>query len=1003
MKTKLLAGLLALAFGAAPAAFSQSQIWENTGIIQIPPFTDNIDAYTFQNDKGASFIFLGDGIYNTYDTLNFTNYGYMSVDPGFDFETVPATVGVAHRAANFVNKASGLGPNSGLISCGGTFTFIIGPGLIAGNLTGSSKCEVNASNIVNSGTINMTASSLIKLTGNNIDLSRGAMTMANPSDIFGFFNAGILDGYWGVGTADYRYFNPPATQAGQASLLDPANLFLTFNGFSEAISDVYNITNRQQLTGATEQILPNPLAYFYDSGQIPGTSNRMVLAVALVNTNSAFANQVFFPTDAVGNPFEIVVQWQWTSTNFPTGQVVTNNYFYLTDNFGEVTNLNVAIDGRAGLNPTYRPVTYNFFQGFPFATAGASDPVVPSSIPFIPGTVTNQYAAYEGIFTAGTALPTDVGGGNVTNLPGRIEITADNNLNLSQARLASLNYMLLRSTNNFAGSAGAAISAPNMDFYLRTTNAFFGVTNLVAPYLNHPQGICELWSARWTNVDNTTGITNSFHVLFVNSQLAPTTLPLIQTLDLTVTNFAGQQNNMMISDVLNITSNILIKADSLTITTNPGNIFAPVGQINFLSPDILWSSATPGLMNLTNFGIITTENSVYFGGSHTQLPYNTNLVNIPYNSFVNHGYISNQASLVWSKFFQNDGIFDCGLGSFELQQAATAILTNGAVYAGDGDIGIQGGTVLASNAVMQAGGALTFDLTALLDDGSLASGDAFNITNKNFWSDGNGINLPTHPAHASLLGTTITSTTLDYQLVVNRWAGADLGATPAGFSDNAAIGHLILDGNTNCTQEFSPATGANALYVDELDFRGFIASNVDDGKNYMSIQIDPGMKIYYGQALADGVSIAERLNGRNGGGFIWVSNYNNGFFSSTNVVYTDGTTNRLNTALVTSCDIDSNGDGIPNCRDVNPIPVFSPMGLSLTVTMTNQPAPAAVISWMGFPGTTNYLYAAPSFNSTNWQVLTNFVYPGVVPGRVTVSDSVKGHGPRFYRVKAGAP
>jgi hypothetical protein len=163
------------------------------------------------------------------------------------------------------------------------------------------------------------------------------------------------------------------------------------------------------------------------------------------------------------------------------------------------------------------------------------------------------------------------------------------------------------------------------------------------------------------------------------------------------------------------------------------------------------------------------------------------------------------------------------------------------------------------------------------------------------------------------------------------------------------------------------------------------------------------MKVYFGQALANGRSIAEKLPLVNKGCFFWVSNYNTGFFSSTNVIYPDGSTNRLNTALVTSCDIDSNGNGIPNCMDPTPIPVLSASGLALSVTYTNQPASAAVVSWTVFPYTENSLYSASSPNSTNWQLVTNFVYQGSLPNRVTVSDLVKTNAPRFYRVRAGSP
>src|SRR5262249_15121311 len=150
-------------------------------------------------------------------------------------------------------------------------------------------------------------------------------------------------------------------------------------------------------------------------------------------------------------------------------------------------------------------------------------------------------------------------------------------------------------------------------------------------------------------------------------------------------------------------------------------------------------------------------------------------------------------------------------------------------------------------------------------------------------------------------------------------------------------------------------------------------------------------------------SIAEKLALVNDGRFIWVSNYNTGFFSSTNLVYADGSTNRLNTALVTSCDIDSNGNGIPNCQDPSPVPIISPAGVALTVEYTTAPIPAALVSWTAFPSSTNSLYTAPVADSADWQLVTNFVYPGLFPGRVMVTDLIKTNSPRFYRVRVGTP
>jgi len=282
------------------------------------------------------------------------------------------------------------------------------------------------------------------------------------------------------------------------------------------------------------------------------------------------------------------------------------------------------------------------------------------------------------------------------------------------------------------------------------------------------------------------------------------------------------------------------------------------------------------------------------------------------------------------------------------------------------------------------------------------------ITNKNSWTT-KGMNLVNLPTFGSLLATTITNVDPTYAEIVNQWAGKDLGATPAGFTNkqNSALGRLVLVGQDPDSLFTFSGTGANnALYVDLIEFRGSLQTNRDAAGNFLGVQIDPNMKIYYGQALANGASIAEKLNGNNNGGFIWVSNYA-GFYSGTNVVYPDGTTNRLNTALVTSCDIDSDGDGIVNCLDPDPVPVgnspaFGAASLALAVNLDTPNAEIAHISWNSVPYATNYLYSSTSTVMTNCQVVTNFVL-GAVGGRVTVTDRVKTNEPRFYRARVDLP
>src|SRR5205085_2199429 len=152
--------------------------------------------------------------------------------------------------------------------------------------------------------------------------------------------------------------------------------------------------------------------------------------------------------------------------------------------------------------PTFIPFNYTFIQSS-FSNFFGSPPEVPTIIP--PGTfpnlpTTNQYTGYEALFQPLSVVLGDNFGQDVTNVPGRIEISASKFLTLDQARISSLNYLRLRATNQFGGSAGAQISSAFADISLRTTNGLMTITNLVAPDLNRPEGTIELYSARWTNV-----------------------------------------------------------------------------------------------------------------------------------------------------------------------------------------------------------------------------------------------------------------------------------------------------------------------------------------------------------------------------------------------------------------------------------------------------------------------------------------------------------------------
>jgi len=930
MKCKLLVGLAGLllvnsTFGQAAATY------RNDGYIIVPPLiAPNIDATTFINNGQFVVNFTNQPIppvftelgfqpdpFETQNTVNFTNLpgAFMSCNTGFRFEFAPPD-GPRRRAGNFFN-----GGTINMATVDTTNFFVITPLFPYLQLTASTatnllsllvgiaggKGSVIANNIANPGVMNMGFESVLRLQGSSIDLSHGTLSMEqqglslNDETFNFFFNAGIFDGYWGIGDVRTQpiIFYPNG--------ISPALFFESIPPFTP----LHPVQDRNGNTLIQQLVITNALTYLRDEIDATGT-NRYVRCVFIGNTNQDVKVNVYFPGDAnvLGIPDIMIEYTNLTST--------ASNNVYVFDYFGALTNFYLLPNGFAGNRGTAIPFNFLVFPSTPLPFL--PPPEGATTIP--PGTfnfsqTTNQWAAYEALLLPTSIVLGDIGGRNPTNVPGRIDIEADNYLDLSHTHITSLNHLLLKSTNHFVGSPDSRISAPLVDINLRSTNGLIDVTNLLATTIGRPEGTIRLYAARWTNETVIPGIiviTNHYHVLFADATFSPSSPSRAQDLILRAVG-AGNNDSIIIHDSLFVTRSFLLDAVRITIATNSPGGQDKSGGILLTDPGIVWSSAAPRLQYFTNNGFFQTFNAVYFGGNQTS-PY-APPVQVPYQSFVNNGAVTNFGSQIQANFFLNDGVFFATGGSIDLT-SQTSILTNGYFLAPQSRISINANSLQVSNHVLRSAGPITLSVSYYLDDGTITAGCPELNTNKNFWS-GSGLNLTKLPTYASLQSTTFTNTDPANALVVNTWAGADKGNSPSGFDNNAAIGRLILDGrDSGSTFAFNGASGNNAIYVDYLEFENYTTNN--SSGVWKQINIAPNMKVYFAEAVQNGVSIAEKLDGANGGRFAWVSNYNCGFFSSTNMVYPDGSTNRVNAALVASCNIDSDGDNIVNCLDLSPIP-----------------------------------------------------------------------------------
>ncbi len=905
-----------------------------------------IDAVNFVVNNGAFFgvdltleqvLEFSTFPFTTTDTLNYTNKGILFGVPGFDFENFPASVGQAQPAANFVNQANGLG--GGTIICSNIYGGnIFSPlsGVIGSEVPGLSTLKINATNIIDSGLITMDNAGLIDLRGDNLDLRRGQFTMTGA---LGSALYGIID--WGSGGfGTNSFFWQPSIDLTPTTATS-AEFFSSLN------------FNFEQM------ILTNSSSYFQSNN-----SGTTIIWRGIFLQDSSPANvtkNVYFTPSLVGNG-EFHIEWVGTVKD-PVTSAISTNYFYLSDvpanrrstnfNFGVSPDSQSQFFGEFTLSSS--PVRQNL--GAP-AQVGFANPSPD-------GIVSNDFAYINAELSA-AVVTNEVFGGSATNVPGRIQLSGAKSLNLANTRIIGPNYTLLSSPVNFQGNSNSFISTTFSDVRLGVPNNLLTISNLIDPNViewtgitNAPSGVfnedfitpvptpmggIQAWSGSFlfTSTNGGVTITNDVRILMVNSAIQPTGPALQQDVQL----HTGQ--DLVISDQLNIYRNFTSDAQVLTITTNGGGAFSSAGNINLLSPDIFWSTSLSNLEILTNFGGIESLNLTVFAGNLSS-PFSDPNSATPYQAFINHGVITNQGTIIRAGTFENSGVIEDTLGGSMDIAVTSALATNGLFLAPGGFISIAADSLLASNGMIEAGGGpLTLTIPCSLSDGYVFGNQFGHITNStlpnvvtngNTWLTSGGVVIPVKPPTADLLGTTLTNLAFNNFDSINVWPGQDLGNTPQGFGDNLALGRMILNADSTSVFTFASATGNNALYVDSIELQGN-TTNTDSAGNPLSVVIQPGMNIYYAQAIENGVSIAEKLNGKygltltNGGQFFWISNYA-GVYSSTNIHYPDGNTYIFNEALAISPDIASGGpDGsqtnLANINNPTPIPTNEVFDITIT-------------------------------------------------------------------------
>src|SRR5262249_15500671 len=153
--------------------------------------------------------------------------------------------------------------------------------------------------------------------------------------------------------------------------------------------------------------------------------------------------------------------------------------------------------------------------------------------------------------------------------------------------------------------------------------------------------------------------------------------------------------------------------------------------------------------------------------------------------------------------------------------AATAKIDAGS-FQTLGDVAFNGNVFKVNNHRAVAGGRMVFNVSDVLTD----SGDQAG----NVWEANNGFAMGPRAA-GDLLGTEVHTFAAKLAFVDNIWSAEDRGATVDGFTDNIALGRLVIRGDTGSRFEFLPGADNSALYVDVLQIEGLQASSLREFTN----------------------------------------------------------------------------------------------------------------------------------------------------------------------------
>ena len=947
-------------------------------------FAPQVDATNFVN-YGYINIFTGLP-FQTRSTRSFINLGEMNGVPGFDFQLVTSS-GSRQLASSFAN-----GP-SGIIRASNSFP--LGTAVNA-------MLSIRATNIVNQGELSADITGVVRLEAKTINLTRSAV--------------GIRPISGGIGTNGPTSFSPDVGvndswwSFGSSATATPLNTLVTqgTGGHSRALSPFHSLTNQNNQALTTQLNLNDALPFVYAA---QNGSNFVIQGVFVQRLDPRLnVNVRFAPSTTPSNLYQTaVVQFSRNETNALSGLVQANN-IYLIDELASGTNTGLSTNVSSLI--TFKPVNYNvtrentppdWLRGLPptetdsrFLAFPSASALGANSIPglFYNASYTNNMAdlgsaAYQFYFTNVIAPLPNLPGVSLTNQAGRVEITTDS-IDLTRARIRTDGSLIL-SAKNVITSKETVIDAPNFALNLNPPNGNLVISNLVRSTVDRTTGPLMAWSGVWSNnaivvttsfgpdtnnpgmfteIQTTNNATIQFHILMVDSRQVATTLLVY------VPSLVTSSPNLTIYDTLRLNERVDVRSKGLTVA--PGASLLMSGQITHWNSKILTN-----LDSLTNRGKISFGGSIAIGVSPARR----------LNRIVNSGQLGGIDFAIRAGYFENSGSITRTNITFPSVAVPPALL--GAIRIDASEtllVGGQIGDTVSAGAISINANNLTLSNQSITTPSSIT----LTVTNRLTDSGGNlitarGFHMPSTPRSGDLLGTTINSTiSTRFGINLHTWAGRDRGPQIEGFTNNAALGRLILRGNTLSLHEFKGASEGNALYVKVLELQNMLFSQIQD-----LIQLDGDFKLYFQEATPFSAAQIDQIGSNYFGGRLkWVP-ADIGPVAQANA----RANNSFSSGGSTSETVAIGSANLPNPAGSAATPNLAVPGIRFSSVSLGGATPEIHFSWTAAPMTSYILESTTDLQSTEWQALEQFSNASTEAQLATLKDSTAAGAQRFYRLR----